>query len=88
MEVYQWLFRMNGFTVNDTGYFVYANGNVNAPAFDGKVEFDVKLIPYTGATSWIEPTLHNLYACLQSPSLPSAAPDCDYCAYTTARGNR
>ena len=25
MEVYQWLFRRNGFKVSDTGYFVYAN---------------------------------------------------------------
>jgi len=84
MEIYQWLFRMNGFKVNDTGYFVYCNGRTDSPAFDGKIEFDVKLIPYTGSTAWIEPILHNLHACLQSSDLPLAHPDCDYCAYTTA----
>jgi len=26
MEVYQWLFRKNGFQVSDVGYFVYCNG--------------------------------------------------------------
>src|SRR3989338_4560755 len=26
MEMYQWLFRRNGFEVSDTGYFVYVNG--------------------------------------------------------------
>jgi CRISPR/Cas system-associated exonuclease Cas4 (RecB family) len=29
MEVYQWLLRQNGFSVNDTGYFVYANGRLD-----------------------------------------------------------
>jgi RecB family exonuclease len=28
MEVYQWLFRKNGFKVSDTGYFVYCNGKL------------------------------------------------------------
>jgi ATP-dependent exoDNAse (exonuclease V) beta subunit len=27
MEVYQWLFRQNGFKVSNTGYFVYANAS-------------------------------------------------------------
>lgn len=84
MEVYQWLFRMNGFRVNDTGYFVYANGNVHAPAFDGKVEFNVTLIPYTGDPSWIEPTLREMYSYLRLPSIPSSDPECDYCRYVSA----
>ena len=37
MEIYQWLFRQNGFTVSNTGYFVYCNGNSDAKAFDGKL---------------------------------------------------
>ncbi|OGD79868.1 hypothetical protein A2368_03085, partial [Candidatus Collierbacteria bacterium RIFOXYB1_FULL_49_13] len=47
MEIYQWLFRQNGFAVSSTGYFVYCNGITDKEAFDGKLEFAIKLIPYT-----------------------------------------
>ena len=30
MEIYQWLFRRNGFKVSPIGYFVYCNGNADA----------------------------------------------------------
>lgn len=84
MEVYQWLFRQNGFNVSDTGYFVYCNGNADAKAFDGRLEFDIKLIPYMGKTQWIEPVLTNLHRCLTSNEIPKAMPDCDYCSYRAA----
>jgi hypothetical protein len=29
MEIYQWLFRKNGYKVSDTSYFVYCNGNTD-----------------------------------------------------------
>ena len=45
MEFYQWLLRKNGFKVSDTGYFVYCNGRRDREAFDGKLEFDIKIIP-------------------------------------------
>ncbi len=48
MEVYQWLLRQNGYKVSNTGYFVYANGRKDLAAFDGKLEFDVDLLSYTG----------------------------------------
>lgn len=84
MEVYQWLFRKNGFQVSSTGYFVYCNGNADAEAFDGKLEFDIKLIPYTGKTDWIESVLMDLRQCLMARDIPPPARDCDYCAYRTA----
>lgn len=84
MEVYQWLFRQNGFKVSDTGYFVYCNGNADAQAFDAKLEFDVKLIPYTGTTDWIEPALTDLHKCLTNSNIPPSSRDCDYCAYRVA----
>src|SRR3989344_1553023 len=49
MEIYQWLFRKNGFEVSDTGYFVYVNGRTDSEAFDGKLEFDVQILPYEGS---------------------------------------
>lgn len=84
MEMYQWLFRQNGFKVSDTGYFVYCNGKRDAEAFDGKLEFNIKLIPYVGNTSWIEKTLLDIKACLMSDKVPPAGPDCDFCTYRAA----
>lgn len=84
MEVYQWLLRRNGLSVSDTGYFVYCNGKTDRAAFDGKLEFDITLIPYTGDDEWVEGTLHDLHACLQSDRIPEAESDCDYCAYREA----
>lgn len=82
MEVYQWLLRRNDFNVSDTGYFVYANGKRDREAFDGKLEFDVKLIPYTGKDNWVEKTLHEMKACLDQDEVPRPAPNCEYCNYT------
>lgn len=84
VEVYQWLFRQNGFPVSDTAYFVYCNGNADKEAFDGKLEFDVKLIPYEGNTDWVEGTLMDMKKCLESDELPESGADCDYCAYREA----
>lgn len=84
MEIYQWLFRRNGFTVNPTGYFVYCNGNADAKAFDGKLAFDITLIPYDGDDNWVEATLIAARNCLASNHVPPADEACDYCAYRTA----
>ncbi len=54
MEVYQWLFRRNGFKVSKTGYFVYCNGKADREAFNAMLEFDIKLLPYDGDDSWVE----------------------------------
>lgn len=86
MEVYQWLLRQNGFPVSDTGYFVYANGKRDRKAFDAKLEFDIKLIPYTGNTDWIEKTLGLIKQCLMDDRIPSASEDCEYCAYRNQAG--
>jgi len=84
MEVYQWLFRRNEFTVSPTGYFVYCNGDTDREAFDGKLEFNVKIIPYVGNDTWVEPTLLELRACLQSDALPPVSPTCVHCVYRAA----
>lgn len=84
MEIYQWLFKKNGFAVSDTGYFVYANGQTDREAFDGKLEFDIKLIPYTGNTDWIEQTILDVKKCLDGEQIPSASTECEYCSYINA----
>ena len=84
MEVYQWLLRRNGFAVSSTGYFVYANGKRDRAAFDGKLEFDIVLLPYTGDDGWVEATLVKARGCLEAPEPPNSAPACDYCSYRAA----
>ena len=89
MEVYQWLLRQNGFQVNDTGYFVYANGRLDLEGFYDKVEFRTKIIPYTGDDSWVEKTLVSMKKCLEGdmPEVGTAAMGgpCDFCEYSRSR---
>ncbi len=89
MEVYQWLLRQNGFSVSDTGYFVYANGRLDMDGFFDKVEFRTKIIPYTGSDAWVEPTLMEIKACLENdiPEVGTAAMggECEFCAYARNR---
>jgi len=87
MEVYQWLLRKNGHKVSDTGYFVYANGKKDRETFDGKLDFDITVIPHVGDNSWIEDRLLEIKKCLKSNEVPSANDDCEYCPYTNAIKN-
>jgi len=87
MEIYQWLFRQNDFKVSDTGYFVYCNGDTDKEAFDGKLEFDVKVIPYKGDDSWVEQTIVDVHKCLTSDEIPEPGEDCDFCRYRAAADN-
>ena len=84
MEIYQWLMRRNGFKVSDTGYFVYCNGNADKEAFGGKLEFDIKVIPYKGNDEWIDGVVNDIHKCLMGGAIPEAAPDCDFCRYKKA----
>ena len=81
MEIYQWLLKQNGYKVSDTGYFVYCNGITDRKAFDGKLEFDITLIPYKGSINWLEPKIKEIYNCLNSEEIPESDDDCDYCSY-------
>jgi CRISPR/Cas system-associated exonuclease Cas4 (RecB family) len=81
IEIYQWLFRKNNYKVSDIGYFVYANGITDKEAFDGKLEFNISIIPYKGNDSWIEEALLKIKKCLDRDEAPESSPDCDFCAY-------
>jgi len=50
-------------------------------AFANKLEFEVKIIPYTGDETWVEPTLLDARKCLESERIPEANPECDFCRY-------
>jgi CRISPR/Cas system-associated exonuclease Cas4 (RecB family) len=90
LEVYQWLLRQNGFTVSDTGYFVYTNARMDAEGFGDTLQFATKLIPYTGNDAWVEPTLAKMKACMESDDMPPVGDSimggpCEFCSYARAR---
>lgn len=89
MEVYQWLLRANGFTVSDTGYFVYTNARLDVADFNDHLEFITKLIPYTGNAAWVDKTLADMKVCMEG-DIPDVGQsimggDCEYCSYARAR---
>ena len=86
MEIYQWLFRRSGFKVSEVGYFLYVNGKTDREAFDGKLEFDVNLIPHKGSDEWVEGTLLEIKKCLDDKKIPSAGTYCEFCAYRENAG--
>jgi CRISPR/Cas system-associated exonuclease Cas4 (RecB family) len=89
IEVYQWLFRQNGFKVSDTGYFVYTNGRLDVDGFYDKLEFKTKIIPYKGDDSWVEPAIIKLKECMdgEMPEVGTAAMGgpCEHCTYARQR---
>jgi hypothetical protein len=84
MEMFQWLFRQNGFKVSPTGYFVYCNGK-NRP---GGLQFQARIRHFgttnKGNPDWVEPTLVNARKCLDPKKIPKPGLDCDFCRYVEA----
>ncbi|MFI5205345.1 MAG: PD-(D/E)XK nuclease family protein [Candidatus Paceibacterales bacterium] len=81
MEIYQWIFKRLGFDVSPTGYFFFANGIKNRPAFGARLEFENSIIPYNGNDTWIEPAIFAIKKCLDSDRIPESGENCQHCAY-------
>jgi hypothetical protein len=81
MEFYQWLLRRQGLPVLDRGWFVYCNGRRDLEAFGNRLEFRVRMIPYDGDDSWIEPVLRDIRTTLDAPKPPSREEACEYCEF-------
>jgi hypothetical protein len=84
MEIYQWLLRHRGFAVSNIGYFVYCNGDASKESFNGRLEFDILVLPYEGNDSWVEGALSAINKCLRADSIPEISTNCDYCKYWMA----
>ena len=81
IEIYQWLFRKNGFDVQNIGYFVYCNGIKENVLFNNELKFKVKILPYKGDDSWLDNTVKNIFEVLNSEEIPESSPNCEYCRY-------
>lgn len=89
MEIYQWLLRGNDLIVSDTGYFVYANGQVNEKGFNNVVKFVTHTFPYHGNANWVEKVVVDLKACLEG-DIPAVGKGplgqgCNHCSYAKSR---
>jgi len=89
MEFYQWLLQNKGFEVSSIGYFLYVNGRKDRNFYDnclvGIMEFDTYLIPHTGNSDWVEPTIKAALECLNSNDVPETTAGCDNCRYFSDR---
>ena len=81
MEFYQWLLRRQGLAVAKRGWFVYCNGRRDLAAFNARLEFRIKLIPYDGDDGWVEGTLAKIRELLAAPQPPAMPKDCEYCRF-------
>jgi len=87
LEVYEWLLRKNGYTVSDTAYFFYCNGNANAGSFNNALHFDSSLLAYTRERddAWWDKTVNAACECLQRNKPPKEkGKDCGTCIYFDA----
>lgn len=80
-EVYIWLLASLGLPVSKRSWFVYCNGMKSEPRFDSTLRFKIKLIPYDGDTTWVEPKLMEARKRLEAGSAPAPAVDCEWCEY-------
>ncbi|MBP6868883.1 MAG: PD-(D/E)XK nuclease family protein [Candidatus Pacebacteria bacterium] len=88
VEIYQWLFRGNGFDVSPIAYFVYANGRNDKDSFDAMLEFDITILPHVGDDSWVSGTLIEMKKLLEEDAIPKASVDCEYCEYRKVAGQK
>jgi len=86
--VYQWLLTKNGFEVDETGYFVYANGSSDKDGFHDALHFETTLVPCEGENEWLEPTLVQIKECLDSDVFPKSGDACEFCPYREACGRK
>ena len=89
MEIYQWLFRQEGFDVHPVGYFLYVNGSKRGAfygdALAGRMLFDTVVLPHEGRDDWVGDVVTRAVECLHG-SLPEPSPtDCDSCRYFQER---
>lgn len=82
LEFYQWLLRAQGYKVSRRGWFVYCNGRRDLPAFNRRIEFTIRLLPYDGDDSWVDETLMAIHTVLTAPKPPKQREGCEYCSYT------
>ena len=87
LEMYQWLFKKNGFEVAEEAYLVYFNGKKNEKFFHNKLQFDVHLIKLDCSSDWVEDKVIKTVNLIRSKSFPKPSLNCEVCNYLKKRWN-
>ena len=85
LEMYQWLFRKNGFSVANEAYLVYFNGLKNEAMFNQELKFELHVVKLECNADWVEEAVLNTKTLLETPGLPAPGADCDHCKYVRDR---
>ncbi len=85
LEMYQWLFRKNGFKVSDTAYLVYYNGLKNEPMFNQTLKFELHLIKLDCNDNWVSKTISDAKTLMDHDIYPDGSFGCDTCRYLKKR---
>ena len=85
LEMYQWLFRKNGFKVAKEAYLVYYNGLRNEPFFNNQLKFELHLVRLDCDDSWVEEKIIEASNLLDSKEIPPSSSECEDCQYVKKR---
>jgi len=86
MEMYQWILRRKGFSVSDTGYFLYVDGqHANESGMidpedpsQAWMRFNTAIIPFVGNDSWVETALIRAKKTLEEANCPRHSDGCEH----------
>ena len=81
IDIYQWLFKMNGFKVADDSVFLYSNGLKTSKKFKDVMKFKTYVLEYRGSTDWVEEKIFEIKKVLDEKVTPEINEDCDTCSY-------
>ena len=85
LEMYQWLFRKNGFSVSNKAYLVYYNGLKNEPMFNEVLKFKPFLVELDCSDNWVEEAILNAKKMMENDKIPKGSFKCDTCQYLKKR---
>ena len=88
IEMYQWILRRKGFPVNDTGYFVYVDGQhygvdgmLDDTENQANMGFTATLLTYRGDDSWVGDVLESIRTVLYQNQCPDHQADCEHARF-------
>ena len=67
---------------------MYANADKTLESFDNHLVFETTLVSVETDVSWIEATLADIKANLDSDQLPATGSNCEFCPYREASGKK
>ncbi len=85
LEMYQWLFKKNGFKVADEAYLLYFNGKKNEKFFNEKLHFETHIIKLKCSSEWVEDKILETVNLLRTNKLPKSSLHCEFCNYVKKR---